>query len=189
MLAWVGRYELQHSLHLFLSSGFTPNIPYLLLSLSTHCFQVFLGLPLPLPPSTSNTRHFETQSSASFLSTCPNHHDLPFSTISTTLTIPSLHSNSSLDFPSFNETRHIALTIDRSARTCLFISSTLISHASLPYTSRLRTHTLYSFPFKVREAPLLVGKGANSLNLHQALLTLALEASSAPPPAPTISPK
>src|SRR5881628_3846706 len=162
MLARVGRYELQHSLHLFLSAGFTTNISYLPLSLSTHCFQVFLGLPLPLPPPTSNTRHLETQSSATFLSTCPNHLNLPFSTISTALTIPSLHSNSSLDFPSFNETRHIALTIDRSARTSLFISSTLISHVSLPYTMTLRTHTLYSFPFKVREAPLLVRKCANS---------------------------
>src|SRR6266568_5252677 len=111
-----------------LSSGLTLNIPYLPLSSSTHCFQVFLRPPLPLPPPTSNSRYLEIQSSALFLSTCPIHRNLPFSTIFTTLTNPSLLSNSSLDFQSFNETRHITLPIDLSARTSLFIYSTLVSH-------------------------------------------------------------
>ena len=48
---------------------------------------------------------------------------------------------------------------------------------------------LYIFPFMRYDAPLAVRIGDNSLNFAQAHLTLALAASSIPPPAPSVSPK
>jgi len=54
MLARVGRLDPQPLLHLYISNGSTLCIPYFLISHFTLCSHVFLGLPLPLHPSTSN---------------------------------------------------------------------------------------------------------------------------------------
>jgi hypothetical protein len=48
---------------------------------------------------------------------------------------------------------------------------------------------LYNFPLIFNEAPLAVKSGDNSLNLAQADLTIALDASSAPPDYPIVSPR
>src|SRR5437867_3710532 len=69
------------------------------------------------------------------------------------------------------------------------ISTAFIGQVSLPYTSTLCTHALYIFPFTFNEAPLAVNNPLKSLNFPQAHLTLALDASSAPPPFPITSPK
>jgi len=67
MLARVGRLDPQQLLHLSLSNGSILCIPYFLISHFTLCSHVYLGLPLH--PWTSNLRHFDTQSSTSFLYT------------------------------------------------------------------------------------------------------------------------
>src|SRR6188768_2005253 len=61
--------------------------PKSFMSLLTHCNHVFLPLPLPTFPTTSTFEHFLTQSSSAFLSTCPNHLNLPRLTISVTASI------------------------------------------------------------------------------------------------------
>src|SRR3989442_356376 len=63
------------------------------------------------------------------------------------------------------------------------------SQAPSVHTSTLCTHALYIFPFTFNEAPLAVNNPLKSLNFPQAHLTLALDASSAPPPFPITSPK
>jgi len=85
----------QQLLHLSLSNGSNLCIPYFLISHFTLCSHVFVGLPLPLHPGTSKLRHCDTQTSTSFLSTCPYQRNLPFRTTSATLTIPRRPSNSS----------------------------------------------------------------------------------------------
>src|SRR5437867_3615363 len=81
------------------------------------------------------------------------------------------------------------LTILFSVLTSLCISTAFVGQVSLPYTSTLCTHALYIFPFNLKEAPLTVNNILRSLDFPQAHLTLALDASSAPPPFPITSPK
>src|SRR5437899_2458 len=90
---------------------------------------------------------------------------------------------------SFRVTPDIHLTILFSVLTSLRISTAFIGQVSLPYTSTLCTHALYIFPFTFNEAPLAVNNPLKSLNFPQSHLTLALDASSAPPPFPITSPK
>src|SRR6184192_2512233 len=125
----------------------------------THFIHVFLFPPFLTPPPTSKCLHLETQSSASLRSTCPNHLSMP------------------------------RLTILSSVLTSLRISTAFIGQVSLPYTSTLCTHALYIFSFTFNEAPLAVNNPLKSLTFPQAHLTLALDASSAPPPFPITSPK
>src|SRR5664279_5434320 len=93
----------------------------------------FLPLPFPLFPVTTMFLHANTQSLASLRSTCPNHLNLPWRTLSDTPTIPSLSLSTSLEFPSFRVTPHIHLIIIFSALTNRCMSSTFIAHVSLPY--------------------------------------------------------
>src|SRR5664279_6251275 len=102
------------------------------MSFATHSFQVFRPLPLPLFSSTSIFLHADTQSSVSLHSTCPNHLNLPWRTLSDTLTILSLSRISSLEFLSFSVTPHIHLIIILSALSSLCMSSAFIPHDSLP---------------------------------------------------------
>src|SRR3989442_14485220 len=153
----------------------------------THSIHVFLGLPFLTPPTTSKFLHLETQSPASLRSTCPNHLSLPRITTLSTPTIPSPHLSSSLDLLSFRVNPDIHLTMLFSVLTSLCISSTFIGQVSLPYTSTLCTHALYIFPFTFNEALLVVNNLLRSLNFPQAHLTLALDASSSPPPFPITS--
>ena len=64
-----------------------------------------------------------------------------------------------------------------------------IAQVSVPYVNALWTQALYILPFMRYDAPLAVRIGDTSLNFAQAHLTLALAASSTPPPAPSVSPK
>src|SRR5437867_6114465 len=157
------------------------------MSLFTHCIHVFLLPPFLTPPPTSKCLHLETQSSASLRSTCPNHLSMPRLTTLSTLSIPTpeLFTFSSV----LQGTPDIHLTILFSVLTSLRISTAFIGQVSLPYTSTLCTHALYIFPFTFIEAPLAVNNPLKSLNFPQAHLTLALDASSAPPPFPITSPK
>src|SRR3989441_12642601 len=158
------------------------------MSLFTHCIHVFLLPPFLTPPLTSKCLHLETQSSASLRSTCPNHLSLPRLTTLSTLSIPNPRLRSSLFLLSFRVTPDIHLTILFSILTSLFISTAFVGQVSLPYTSTLCTHALYIFPFNLKEAPLTVNNILRSLNFPQAHLTLALDASSAPPPFPITYP-
>src|SRR3989442_4939320 len=155
----------------------------------THFIHVFLFPPFPTPPTTSKRRHSETQSSAPLRSTCPNHLSLPRLTTLSTLSIPKPFLRSLVLLLSFSVTPDIHLTMLFSFLTSLCISSFFIGQVSLPYTSTLCTHVLYIFPFTLNEAPLAVDNILRSLNFPQAHLTLALDASSAPPPFPITSPK
>src|SRR6184192_1028445 len=159
------------------------------MSLFTHSIHVFLPLSFLAPPTTSKLLHLETQSSASLRSTCPNHLSLPRLTTLSTPTTSSPRLSFSLDVLSFRVTPDIKLTMLFSVLTSLCISSSFIGQVSLPYTSLLCTHALYIFPFTFNEAPLVVNIILRSLNFPQAHLTLALDASSAPPPFPMTSPK
>src|SRR5437867_13187048 len=159
------------------------------MSFVTHSIHVFLPLPFLTPPTISKFLHLETQSPASLHSTCPNHLSLPRLTTLFTPTIPSPCLSSLLDLLSFRVTPDIHLTMLFSIITSLCISSTFISQVSLPYTSTLCTHALYIFPFTFNEASLVVNNLLRSLNFLQPHLTLALDASSAPPPFPITSPK
>src|SRR3989442_10528627 len=149
----------------------------------THSIHVFLGLPFLTPPTTSKFLHLETQSPASLRSTCPTHLSLPRPTTLSTPTIPSPRLSSSLDLLPFRDTPDIHLTMLFSVLSSLCISSTFIGQVSLPYTSTLCTHALYMFSFNFNEAPLVVNP-LKSLNFPQTHLTLALDASSAPPSFP-----
>src|SRR5664279_2950214 len=134
-LVRVGRFPKMPPLHKArscASSCFSINF----MSFATHSFQVFLSLPLPLFPSTSIFLHSDTQSSVSLRFTCPNHLNLPWRTLSDTLTIPSLSRSSSLEFLSFSVTPHIHLIIILSALPNLCMSSAFIA---------LVSHALYSF--------------------------------------------
>src|SRR3989442_11462878 len=155
----------------------------------THSIHVFLVLPFLTPPTAIKFLHLETQSPASLRSTCPNHLSPPRLTALSTPTIPSLLLSSSLDLLSFRVTPDIHLTMLFSVLTSLCISSTFIGQVSLSYTSTLFTHALYIFSFTLNEAPLTVNNLLRSLNFPQAHLTLALDASSAPPPFPITSVK
>src|SRR3989441_6694308 len=108
---------------------------------------------------------------------------------SSTPTIPSPLLSSSLDLLSFRDTPDIHPTMLFSVLSSLCISSTFIGQVLLPYTSTLCTQALYIFPFTFNEAPLAVNNPLKSINFPQAHLTLALDASSAPPPFPITSPK
>src|SRR3989442_1038536 len=157
--------------------------------MSSFTHHVFLHLPFLAPPTTSKFLHLETQSSASLHSSCPNHLSLPRLTTSSTPTIPSPSLSPSYDLLSFKVTPDIHLTMLFSVLTSLFVSSTFIGQVSLPYTSTLCTHALYICPFTLNEAPFAVNNILRSLNFPQAHLTLALGASSAPPPFSITSPK
>src|SRR6188768_697134 len=109
--------------------------PKSFMSLVTHCNHVFL--PLPTFPSTSTFVHFLTQSSSAFLSTCPNHLNLPHLTISVTASILRLFLSSSDVIIFFRVTPHIHLTIIFSVLSYLCLSSTFMGHVSLPYTMTL----------------------------------------------------
>src|SRR5438876_10973076 len=68
-----------------------------------------------------------------------------------------------------------------------------IIHLHRPSFATIHKHPLYThsicLSFTLNEAPLAVDKILKSLNFPQAHLTLALDASSAPPPFPITSPK
>ena len=89
----------------------------------THCSQVFLLLPRPLAPSTTNPLQADTQSSTLLRSRCPNHLNLPRLTTSATQLIPRRLHKSSLRLLSFKDTPHIHLTIIRSVLSKILRSS------------------------------------------------------------------
>src|SRR6188768_4321987 len=96
-------------LHNFLSWASPTLKPKSFMSLLTHCNHVFLPLPLPTFPTTSTFEHFLTQSSSAFLSTCPNHLNLPSLTISVTASILRRFLSSSDVILFFRVTPHIHL--------------------------------------------------------------------------------
>ena len=81
------------------------------MSILTHCSHVFLLLPRPLAPSTTNPLQADTQSSTPLRSRWPNHLNLPRLTTSATQLIPRRLHKSSLCLLSFKDTPHIHLTI------------------------------------------------------------------------------
>src|SRR5579872_7021305 len=82
MRAWIRRFSRMPLLQPSLSCASSLFNPKSFISLPTHSDHVFLPLPLPLAPSTSRYLYFDTQSSSSLCTTCPNHLSLPLLTIS-----------------------------------------------------------------------------------------------------------
>ena len=80
------------SLHTSLNTAHSGCKPSTFMSLSTHCFQVFLFLPLHLNPATSTFLQADTRSSTLLRSRCPNHLNLPRLTTSATLCTPRRQS-------------------------------------------------------------------------------------------------
>jgi len=88
MLAQVGRFPWIALLHKSQSSVISLLSRLSLISFSTHCSHVFLGLPLL--PSTFISLQADTQSHSSLRSTCPNHLNRP---LLTTFKTSSTNSN------------------------------------------------------------------------------------------------
>ena len=175
--------------HISLNTAHSGCKPSAFISSFTHSYQVFLPLPAHLTPATTTFLQADTQSSPLLHSTCPNHLNLARLTTSSTLCTPKRLYKSTLRFLSFSDTPHIHLTIIRSVLSRLCRFALFIAQVSVPYVNALWTQALYIFPFMRYDAPLAVRIGDNSLNFAQAHLTLALAASSIPPPAPSVSPK
>ena len=142
----------------------------------------------PSPPPTF--LQADTQSSPLLRSTCPNHLNLPCLTTSTTLPNPqkTVPTNPHyIPYPSV--THHTSISpssVPSSPNFADLLSSSprFQSHMSIHWTKALNIR-----PFMQYDAPRAVRIGDNSLNLAQAHLTLALAASSTPPPIPSVSPK
>ena len=151
--------------------------PSFFMSLSTFCPS------LPFPPLTSSTRHvpphFIVIHTPTFQMPKPPI-NLPRLTISAILCTPRRLYKFTLRFLSFSDTPHIHLTIIRSVLSRLCRFAFFVAQVAVPYT----TQALYIFPFTRYNPPMAVRIGDNSLNFAQAHLTLALAASSTPPPAP-----
>ena len=99
------------SLHISLKIAHSECKPSSFMSSLTHCSHVFLLLPRPLAPSTTNPLQADTQSSTLLCSRCPNHLILPPLTTSATQLIPRRMHKSSLRLLSFKDTPLIHLTI------------------------------------------------------------------------------
>jgi len=111
-------------------------------SFSTISLQVFFGLPLGLPPSTSYSIHFFTQSLSSFHSTCPYYRNL-FCYITEILSSnPSLSLIPLLGTLSCSLTSHIHLTILISAHWSATSFSFHMGQVSLPCNILLHTQLL-----------------------------------------------
>src|SRR5579863_3950441 len=82
---------------------------------STHCSHVFLGLSLPLLPSTFISLQADTQSQSFLCSTCPNHLNLPLLTTFKTSSSSSRNIISSALILSRRKTPCIHLAIGLSA--------------------------------------------------------------------------
>ena len=120
---------------------------------------------------------------------------------------PSFQAQLGLDVPSEMKPLHISLNTVHSACNpssliSFFTHSSLYPHLSPlppphfyrptpnhPHSYAPHARTLCILLFMRYDAPLAVKIGDNSLNFAQAHLTLALAASSTPPPAPSVSPK
>ena len=153
----------------------------------THSPQVFLPLPAHLAPATTTFLQADTISILTLHMPKPHQSTMPYH-LSHALNPKRLYK-STLRFLSFSDTPHIHLTIIRSVLSRLCRFATFIAQVSVPYVNTLWTQALYIFPFMWYEAPRAVRIRDSSLNLAQAHLTLALAASSTPPPAPSVSPK
>ena len=174
------------SLHISLNTTHSECKPSSSISSSTHFLQVFLPPPAHLTPATTTFLQADISTLTFHMpkppqSTMPHH-------LSHALNPKRLYK-STLRFLSFSNTPHIHLTIIRSVLSRLCRFAFFIAQVSIPYFNTLWTQALYIFPFMRYDVPRAVRIGDNSLNLAQAHLTLALAASSTPPPAPSVSPK
>src|SRR5207245_2550645 len=162
MLRWVRRFPRIATLHLVRSCVSFAFKPKPFKSLTRTCFHVFLGLPIDLATSTTEPLQPEIQSSAFLRSTCPNHLNLPLLITSNTLSTPNRLRISSIFTLLFNCTPHIHLILQFCVLSNLFISSSFVAHVSLPYTKTDCTHALYTFPFMLKDASLVISKVINS---------------------------
>jgi len=110
--ALVGRFLEIPPLRWSLSSTSLLSSPSHFLSSSTHCFQVFFSLSLPVCPSTSSSLHFDIHFFLGIRSTWSYHPSLPLLTTAPISTTCNRFNNSLFDLLYFNFTPHIHLTID-----------------------------------------------------------------------------
>ena len=130
-------------LHFLCSCASSLFEPRSLMSLSTTCLHVILGLPLPLTLSTTYDMFFFLQSPSSFRNTCPSHLNRFRFTTSNTNSIPisPLAPHSAL-YPS--ETHNTSIVPSLSLSAPIFHSaphSLPMSHFHTPSHSSHTSHT------------------------------------------------
>ena len=141
--------------------------------------------PHPSRPCHHHISKADTQSSSFLCSTCPNHLNLPRLTTFATNTQKTVQVLTLLPILQ----RHTTHPSHHHALWSLQAMQILSLHC--PCLSPICQHTLDTgpeiFPFVRSDAPRAVRMGDSSLNLAQSHRTLALAASSTPPPAPSVS--
>ena len=132
----------------------------------THCSQVFLLLPRPLVPSTTNPRQADTQSSTLLRSRCPNHLNLPRLTTSATQLIPRRLHKSSLRLLSFwNAATMAVVFICDIFFSIVFVYSNWLSietNNQISFNSSKLSQIQYSNWFSLRDSNNSINFSANS---------------------------
>ena len=158
----------------------------------THSLHVFLPRPTYLTPATTTFLQADTQSSPFLRSTCPNHLNLPCLTTFATLWMPQRLVQDLTLLPILQ--RHTTHPSHHHALCSLQVMQILSLHC--PCLTTICQHALDTGPKNLPLHAMWHTTGPSewaiapcSLNLAQAHRTLALAASSTPPPAPSVSPK
>ena len=180
-------FVLSFFLHSILFAGSALDSFQCLRSLLIVSFHVFLGLPRPRCPTTSNSVMLLIQ--PSFLTTCPNQRIQLYRNKVCMLLIPSFLRRESELMWSFKRTLHVHRIIARSLRCSLSRSLTLGAQHSLAYNKTVRIYVLYICPRVMYERACEVNIGKSSRNLPHADRILVITLKSQTPPAPIVSPR
>ena len=175
-------FVLSFFLHSILFAGSALDSFQCLRSLLIVSFHVFLGLPCPRCPTTSNSVMLLIQ--PSFLTTCQNQRSRLYRNKVCMLLIPSFLRRESELMWSFKHTLHVHRIIARSLRCSLSRSLTLGAQHSLAYNKTVRIYVLYICPHVMYERECEVNIGKSSRNLPHADRILVITLKSQPPPAP-----
>ena len=159
-------FVLSFFLHSILFAGSALDSFQCLRSLLIVSFHVFLGLPHPRCPTTSNSVMLLIQ--PSFLTTCPNQCSRLYRNKVCMLLIPSFLRRESELMWSFKRTLHVHRIIARSLRCSLRRSLTLGAQHSLAYNKTVRIYVRYICPRVMYERAREVNIGKSSRNLPHA---------------------
>ena len=183
VLLKVGRtapmFVLSFFLHSILFAGSALDSFQCLRSLLIISFHVFLGLPRPRCPTTSNSVMLLIQ--PSFLTTCPTQRSRLYRNKVCMLLIPSFLRRESELMWSFKRTLHVHRIIARSLHCSLRRSLTLGALHSLAYNKTVRIYVLYICPRVMYERACEVNIGKSSRNLSHADRILVITLKSQPP--------
>ena len=187
-------------LHISLNTAHSACKPSSFISSFTHSYQVYTCIHQVYTHS-SLYPHISPLPPPHFYRPTPNHlrSYVPHAQTTSIYHTPPLLPRSeypkdctSLHFASYpSGTHHTSISPSCALLSPGYVDSqpSLPTHVSVPYVNTLWTQALKIFPFMQCDAPRAIRMGDSSLNLAQAHRTLALAASSTPPPAPCVSPK